>query len=175
MIKPQMIEIHIELQRMSRLMNDASTYNILNMFHMMWKKRWLICVTIARNWLLHWAHKQNSWYSTLKSENLQVCENCHTSLKFISRILRRAILVGDVNYFHQRMMFVLSWIIGDATSLFYQSLNFVCTMSYSIMTPPELGTVIRSGTTAKADIKPPVLLISCLSHLYHLGLVPVSS
>jgi hypothetical protein len=95
-----MIEIHIELQRMSRLMNDASMYIILNMFHMMWKKRWLIYVTIARNWLLHWAHQHNSWYSTLKIENLQVCENCHTSLKFISRIVRRAILVGDVNHFH---------------------------------------------------------------------------
>lgn len=142
---------------------------------MMWKKRWLIYVTIARNWLLHRAHQHNSWYSTLKNENLQVCENCHTSLKFISRIVRRAILVGDVHHFHQRMMFVLSWIIGDATILFYQSLNFVRTMSYSIMIPPELGAVIRSGTTAKADIKPPVLLISCLSHLYHLGLVPVSS
>ncbi|CAN5970524.1 unnamed protein product [Sphagnum jensenii] len=33
-------------------------------------------------------------------KNLRVCEDCHTSTKFISKIVRRKIIVRDVNRFH---------------------------------------------------------------------------
>jgi hypothetical protein len=33
-------------------------------------------------------------------KNLQVCEDCHTSTKFISKIVGRAIMVRDANCFH---------------------------------------------------------------------------
>jgi hypothetical protein len=38
-----------------------------------------------------------------------------------------------------------------------------------------LDVVIRSGSAAKVAMEPPVVLISGLYHLYHLGLVPLSS
>jgi len=33
-------------------------------------------------------------------KNLQVCEDCHTSTKFISKIVGRGIMVRDANRFH---------------------------------------------------------------------------
>jgi hypothetical protein len=33
-------------------------------------------------------------------KNLQVCEDCHTSTKFISKIVGRVIMVQDANRFH---------------------------------------------------------------------------
>jgi hypothetical protein len=33
-------------------------------------------------------------------KNLQVCEDCHTSTKFISKIVGRVIMVRDANCFH---------------------------------------------------------------------------
>jgi hypothetical protein len=33
-------------------------------------------------------------------KNLRVCKDCHTSAKFISKIVRRAIMVRDANRFH---------------------------------------------------------------------------
>jgi hypothetical protein len=38
-----------------------------------------------------------------------------------------------------------------------------------------LDTIIRCGTTERTAMEPPFSLISCLYHLYHLGLVPLSS
>ncbi len=53
----KMIEIHAELQRLSRLMQDATyvcaLYEILFCRMLKKKKGCSICVSIARNWLLH--------------------------------------------------------------------------------------------------------------------------
>jgi hypothetical protein len=52
---PEMIEIHAKLQRLSGLMHDAQgMYLVQNLCWMMWKKkkRYFLCVTIMRNWLL---------------------------------------------------------------------------------------------------------------------------
>ena len=39
--------------------------------------------------------------TTIKiTKNLRVCGDCHTASKFISRIVRREIIVRDVNHFH---------------------------------------------------------------------------
>ncbi len=52
---PCMIEIHAELKRLLGLLHDAGYAHILNLCHLVWgkKKNCFICVTIARNWLLH--------------------------------------------------------------------------------------------------------------------------
>jgi len=50
----QVIEIHSELQRLSMPVRDArGTCLVQNLFCIMWKKNAVVCVTIARNWLLH--------------------------------------------------------------------------------------------------------------------------
>jgi hypothetical protein len=46
-------------------------------------------------------------------KNLQVCENCHMSTKFISKIA----------FITLNIVFVLAWTIGDATRLPCQSLH----------------------------------------------------
>ncbi len=33
-------------------------------------------------------------------KNLRVCEDCHTSTKFISKVVGRSIMVRDANHFH---------------------------------------------------------------------------
>jgi hypothetical protein len=53
--QPEMIEIHAKLQRLSGLMHDAGYVPCTEFVWMMWKKkkRYFLCVTIVRNWLLH--------------------------------------------------------------------------------------------------------------------------
>jgi pentatricopeptide repeat protein len=100
---PQMIEIHAELQRLSGLMNDAgyvpSTESVLDdvreeekVFH-----------------LCHHSEKLAIAFGLINTapgtplrirKNLWVCEDCHTSTKFISKVVGRAIMVRDANQFH---------------------------------------------------------------------------
>jgi hypothetical protein len=51
-------------------------------------------------------------------KNLKVCKDCHTSTKFISKIVGRAIMVRDANRFHhfEEKVFILAWTIGDASN-----------------------------------------------------------
>ncbi len=101
---PQMIEIHTELQRLSGLLHDAGyvpcTKFVLHdveeeekVFH-----------------LCHHSEKLAIAFGLINTapgtplrirKNLQVCEDCHTSIKFISKIVGRAIMVRDANRFHQ--------------------------------------------------------------------------
>jgi hypothetical protein len=100
---PQMIKIHAELQRLSGLMNDAgyvpSTESVLDdveeeekVFHLCHHSEKL-AITFG---LINTAPgtplriRKNPW----------VCEDCHTSTKFISKIVGRAIMVRDANHFH---------------------------------------------------------------------------
>jgi pentatricopeptide repeat protein len=99
----QMIEIHAELQRLSGLMHDAGyvacTKFVLHdveeeekVFH-----------------LCHHSEKLAIAFGLINTapqtplqirKNLQVCEDCHTSTKCISKIVGRAIMVRDANRFH---------------------------------------------------------------------------
>jgi pentatricopeptide repeat protein len=100
---PQMVEIHAELKRLSGLMHDAGyvphTTIVLHdveeeekVFH-----------------LCHHSEKLAIAFGLLNTapgtslrirKNLRVCEDCHTSTKFISKIIGRTIMVRDVNCFH---------------------------------------------------------------------------
>ncbi len=46
-----------------------------------------------------WAYKHRSWYSS-SNKKICSCKNCHTSRKFISKIVGRVIVVRDSNHFH---------------------------------------------------------------------------
>ncbi len=51
---PQIMEIHAELQRLSRLMHDAGYVPCTKfVLHDVEEEQVCICVTMARNWLLH--------------------------------------------------------------------------------------------------------------------------
>jgi hypothetical protein len=100
--QPQMIEIHAELQRLSGLMHDAGympcTKFVLHdveeeekVFH-----------------LCHHSEKLAIAFGLINTapgtplqirKKLRVCEDCHTSTKFISKIVGRAIGVRDANCF----------------------------------------------------------------------------
>ncbi|CAK9272935.1 unnamed protein product [Sphagnum jensenii] len=100
---PQVIKIHAELKRLSSLMHDAGyvpdTKFVLHdveeeekVFH-----------------LCHHSEKLAIAFGLMSTDpgtplrivkNLRVCEDCHTSTKFISKIVRRKIIVRDVNRFH---------------------------------------------------------------------------
>jgi hypothetical protein len=76
-----------------------------------------------------------------------------------------------------RMVFVLAWTIGNASTLSSQSLyefHFFCSMPCGIMTLPKSNTVLRCSTTKRRPWSFPVVLISCLYHSCHLGLVSLS-
>ncbi|CAM6067263.1 unnamed protein product [Sphagnum tenellum] len=100
---PQMIEIHAELQRLSGLMRDAGyvpcTEFVLDdveeeekLFH-----------------LCHHSEKLAIAFGLINTapgtplrirKNLRICKDCHTSTKFVSKIVGRAIMVRDANRFH---------------------------------------------------------------------------
>ncbi|CAM6038741.1 unnamed protein product [Sphagnum compactum] len=100
---PQMVEIHAELKRLSGLMHDAG---------------YVPHTTIVRHdvegeekvfHLCHHSEKLAIAFGLLNTapgtplrirKNLRVCEDCHTSTKFISKIVGRTIMVRDVNCFH---------------------------------------------------------------------------
>ncbi len=86
---PQIIEIHVELQRLSGLMHDAqhALYEIcsawcrrrrkaLSFVSPLWETAYCI-------WLINTAPGTPIW----RRKNLQVCEDCHASTKFISKIV----------------------------------------------------------------------------------------
>ncbi|CAM6033611.1 unnamed protein product [Sphagnum compactum] len=100
---PQMNEIHAKLQRLSCLMHDAGyvpcTEFVLDdveeegkVFH-----------------LCHHSEKLAIAFGLINTapgtplrirKNLRICNDCHTSTKFISKIVGRAIMVRDANRFH---------------------------------------------------------------------------
>ncbi len=100
---PQMIEIHAELQRLSGLMHDAGYVpcpkSILHdveeegkVFHLCHH-----CVKLAvAVGLINTAPGTPLQIR----KNLRVCKDCHTSRKFISKIVGRVIMVRDSNHFH---------------------------------------------------------------------------
>jgi pentatricopeptide repeat protein len=100
---PQMIEIHAELQRLSGLMHDSGyvpcTEFVLDDVEEE-EKVFRLC---------HHSEKLAIAFGLINTapgtplrirKNLQVCKDCHTSTKFISKIVGRSIAVRDANRFH---------------------------------------------------------------------------
>ncbi len=100
---PQMNEIQAELQRLSCLMHDAGyvpcTEFVLDdveeegkVFHLCYHSEKLAIAFGLIN---------TAPGTPLRiRKNLRICNDCHTSTKFISKIVGRAIMVRDANRFH---------------------------------------------------------------------------
>ncbi|CAK9863309.1 unnamed protein product [Sphagnum jensenii] len=99
---PQMIEIHAELKRLSGLMHDAGYVPDTNfvLHDVEEEKVFNLC---------HHSEKLAIAFGLINSapgtplcirKNLRVCRDCHTSTKFISKVVGRAIMVRDANRIH---------------------------------------------------------------------------
>ncbi len=100
---PQMTEIHAELQRLSGLMHDAGYMPCT---------KFVLHDVEEEEQVLHLCHHSEKLaiaFGLINTapgtplrirKNLRVCEDCHTSIKFISKIVGRAIMVRDANRFH---------------------------------------------------------------------------
>ncbi|CAM6069276.1 unnamed protein product [Sphagnum tenellum] len=100
---PQMPEIHAELQRLSGHMHDAGYRPC---------KKFIVHDVDEEEKMFHLCHHSEKLAiafglinsapgTTLRiRKNLRVCEDCHTSTKFISKIAGRTIMVRDANRFH---------------------------------------------------------------------------
>ncbi|CAM6049373.1 unnamed protein product [Sphagnum compactum] len=100
---PQMIEIHAELQRLSGLMHDAGYVPCTE---------FILDDVEEEEKLFHWCHHSEKLaiaFGLINTapgtplrirKNLRICKDCHTSTKFISKIVGRAIMVRDANRFH---------------------------------------------------------------------------
>ncbi len=102
-IHPEMIKIRAELKRLSVLMHDAGYVpNTKSVLHDVEEEEKVIH-------LCHHSEKLAIAFGLMSTDpgtplrivkNLRVCEDCHTSTKFISKIVRRKIIVRDANQFH---------------------------------------------------------------------------
>ncbi|CAM6018447.1 unnamed protein product [Sphagnum balticum] len=100
---PQITEIHAELQRLSGLMHDAGYVPCT---------KFVLHDVEEEEQVLHLCHHSEKLaiaFGLINTapgtplrirKNLRVCEDCHTSTKFISKIVGRAIMVRDANRFH---------------------------------------------------------------------------
>ncbi|KAH9530503.1 hypothetical protein CY35_20G006400 [Sphagnum magellanicum] len=102
-IHPEMIKIRAELKRLSVLMHDAGYVpNTKSVLHDVEEEEKVIH-------LCHHSEKLAIAFGLMSTDpgtplrivkNMRVCEDCHTSMKFISKIVRRKIIVRDANRFH---------------------------------------------------------------------------
>jgi pentatricopeptide repeat protein len=126
---PQIVEIQAELKLVSRLMHDAGyvpdTKLVLHdvdeeekAFHLCHhSKKLAIAISLIST---------PPGMSLCIIKNLQVCNDCHTSTKFISKIVGRAIIGGMlITFITLMMVFVLARIIGDASNLSFQLLTML--------------------------------------------------
>jgi hypothetical protein len=96
---PQMIEIHAELQRLSGLLHDAGYMPCMkvDLYDVEEEKVFHLC---------HHSEKLAIAFGVINTpplqirKNLWVCEDCHTSTKFISKLVGRAIMVSDAGCFY---------------------------------------------------------------------------
>ncbi len=97
---PQMIEIHRELQRLSGLMHDIRCvpYTKLALHNVEEEEKlFLLCHHSKKLVIACGLINRAPGIPLQIRKNLQVCEDCHTSTKFISKIVKRAIMVRDAN------------------------------------------------------------------------------
>jgi pentatricopeptide repeat protein len=100
---PQMIEIHAEFKRLSGLMHDAGYVPDTNfVLHDVEEEEKVFHLCDHSEKLAIAFGLINSAPGTplCIRKNLRVCRDCHTSTKFISKVLGRAIMVRDANRFH---------------------------------------------------------------------------
>jgi hypothetical protein len=100
---PQMIEIHTELQRLSGLMHDVGyvpdTKFVLHNEEEE-EKVFQLCHHSVKLAIALGLINTAPGTPLRIIKNLWVCEDCHTSTKFISKIVGRAIMVRGANHFH---------------------------------------------------------------------------
>jgi pentatricopeptide repeat protein len=100
---PQMNEIHAELQRLSCLMHDAGyvpcTEFVLDDVEEEGKV-FQLCYHSEKLAIAFGLINTAPGTPLRIRKNLRICNDCHTSTKFISKIVRRAIMVRDANRFH---------------------------------------------------------------------------
>jgi hypothetical protein len=100
---PQMMEICAELQRLSGLMQDAgyvpSTKFVLHDVEEE-AKEFHLCQHSEKLAIAFGLINTAPGTPLRIRKNLQVCEDCHTSTEFISKIVGSAIMVRDANRFH---------------------------------------------------------------------------
>jgi hypothetical protein len=132
---PQMIEICAELKRLSGLMYDAEYVPYILKF--------VLHDVEEEEKMFHLCHHSKKLavefglINTAPGTQLQiikdqrVCEDFHTSTKFISKILGRVIMVRDVNQFHHFEDGICSHMdyIVDASSLY---LSFTTSSSFCL-------------------------------------------
>ncbi|CAM6061539.1 unnamed protein product [Sphagnum tenellum] len=100
---PQMIEIHAELNRLSGLMCDLGyvPHTKLVMHDVEEEEKVLQLCHHSEKLAIAFGLINTAPGSPLRiRKNLQVCEDCHSSTKFISKIVGREIIVRDANRFH---------------------------------------------------------------------------
>ncbi len=129
-----MIEIRAELKRLSGLMRDLDyvPHTKLVLHDVEEEKVFHLC---------HYSEKLAIALGLINTapgtplrirKNLWVCEDCHSSTKFISKIVGRAIMLRmQITLVTLRMVFVFAWTIGNASTLSSQSLyefHFFCSM-----------------------------------------------
>jgi pentatricopeptide repeat protein len=99
---PQMIEIHAELQRLSGLMHDVGympdTKFVLHNEEEE-EKVFQLCHHSVKLAIALGLINTAPGTPLRIIKNLWVCEDCHTSANFISKIVGRAIMVRDANHF----------------------------------------------------------------------------
>ncbi|CAM6035383.1 unnamed protein product [Sphagnum compactum] len=100
---PQMPKIHAELQRLSGHMHDAG-YRPCKKFIMHdvdeEEKVFRLCQHSVKLAIAFGLINSAPGTPLRIRKNLRVCEDCHTSTKFISKIAGRTIMVRDANRFH---------------------------------------------------------------------------
>jgi pentatricopeptide repeat protein len=100
---PQMIKIHAELKRSSGLMHDAGyvpdTKFVLHDVEEE-EKAFHLCHRSEKLAIAFGLMSTDPGTPLRIVKNLRVCEDCHTSTKFISKIVRRKIIVRDANRIH---------------------------------------------------------------------------
>ncbi|CAM6054309.1 unnamed protein product [Sphagnum tenellum] len=100
---PQISQIHAQLKRLSGLMHDAGYVPVTEfVLHDVEEESKVFH-------LCHHSEKLAIAFGLINTDpgtplrimkNLRVCEDCHTSTKFISKLVGRTIMVRDANRFH---------------------------------------------------------------------------
>jgi pentatricopeptide repeat protein len=100
---PQMTEIHAELKRLSGLMLDLGyvPHTKLVLHDVEEEEKVFQLCHHSEKLAIAFGLINTAPGSPLRiRKNLRVCEDCHSSTKFISKIVGRAIMVRDANRFH---------------------------------------------------------------------------
>ncbi len=119
---PQMIKICTELTRLSRLMSDWGylPHTKLLLYDVEEEKVFHLPPCWETGYCIQ-AYQQNFWYSTLINRNLVGLWRLFVPQSSFQKYLGEQSRWGiPIAFITLRMVFVLAWIIGDASSLSFQ-------------------------------------------------------